>query len=107
MKKILIIGFFVILGIYVVFQGRFIIFGPEISIELPKHGSIVDTGPITVSGKVKNISYLSLNDGQIYTDNEGYFEEKLIAQDGTNIIKITAKDRFGRVREKLIEIQAR
>ena len=107
MKKILIIGFFVILGLYVVFQGRFIILGPEIIVELPKQGSPVDTGPMTVSGRVKNISYLSLNDGQIYTDNEGYFEEKLIALEGTNIIKITAKDRFGRVREELVEVQAR
>ncbi len=107
MKKVLIISFFVILGIYAVFQGRFIIFGPEISIELPKQGSMVEAGPITVSGRVNNISYLSLNDGQVYTDNEGYFEQKLIAQEGTNIIKVTAKDRFGRVRERLIEIQAR
>ena len=96
-----------ILGLYVVFQGRFIIFGPEISVELPKQGSYVDIGPITVSGRVKNISHLYLNDGQIYTNNEGYFEEKLIAEVGTNIIEITAKDRFGRVREKLVVVQAR
>lgn len=105
-KPILIVFFAFILG-YSLFQGRYIILGPELEIAFPKNGQVMEAGPMVVSGRVENISYLSLNDGQIYTNKEGYFEEKLIAQRGTNIIKITAKDRFGRVTEKLVEIVAR
>jgi hypothetical protein len=88
------------------FQARFLILGPRISIDTPKPESTVDAGVLVTSGVARNITHLSLNDRQIYTDTEGRFEEKLIAQKGINIIKLKALDRFGRESERFVRVVA-
>lgn len=107
MKKYSYIAFFVLLGAYALFQGRYIILGPRVVIESPVNDSLVDQGVIKVSGIGKNVSYLAIDDQRIYTDATGHFEEKLIVNPGINIIKLTLEDRFGRRREELIRVVAR
>lgn len=106
MRKPLLILASLLLVAYVVFQGRYFIFGPNISVESPINGSLVKAGVIEVYGKALNITHLTLDDRQIYTDKDGHFREKLIAQRGRNIIEVSAKDRFGREREILVEVFA-
>lgn len=106
MKRLLTISFFVLIAAYALFQARYLILGPRISIDMPKNESMVDAGVLMVKGTAKNITHLSLNDRQIYTDTEGHFEEKLIAQKGINIMKLRALDRFGRVSEEFVRVVA-
>jgi hypothetical protein len=98
--------FFVLLVAYALFQGRYLILGPRVVVESPINNNLIDAGVMIVSGQTKNVSSLTLDDRQIYTDVEGRFEEKLIAHPGINIIKLSLRDRFGREREELVRVVA-
>lgn len=107
MRKYLIRAFFLLLVVYVLFQARNIILGPRIAILSPEAESTVPVGVMVVSGTAQNISFLALDDRQIYTDTAGRWSEKLIAAPGINIIKLTARDRFGREAERRVRILAK
>lgn len=94
----------VLLVAYVFFQARHLILGPVIHVERPEDNSVVDPGVVIVSGTVENVASLALNDRLIYTDTAGHWQEKLIVSPGLNIIKLNAKDRFGRSTEKRIRV---
>lgn len=99
--------FFVLLFFLIVygfFQARNLLTGPQIEIENPLDGSVLTVPEIEIRGQARNIAFINLNDGQIFVDDGGYFNEKLIAQPGYNIIKLSAEDRFGRSIEKFIQI---
>ncbi len=105
-KKVAITVFFLVILAYALFQGRYVILGPRVVINFPKEEALVDIGTLLISGVATNITHLSLNDRQIYTDKEGHFEEKLMAQEGINIIKLRALDRFGREKVTLLRVIA-
>lgn len=107
MRRYITVAFLLLIAAYAIFQGRFIIFGPEISIDSPKDEATLDAGPLVVSGTAKNVSFLSLDDRPIYTDESSHWEEKLIVLPGLNIIKLDSRDRFGREREKTIRVLAK
>ncbi len=84
-----------IFSAYVVFQARFLILGPQIS--------LTDTPPlrqnerqIFITGSASNISRLWLNDRAIFTDAGGNFREALILENGYTVATIRAQDRYGR-----------
>lgn len=91
-------------AIYVIFQARFLIFGPQLSINSPKDGEVVYSEVVTIVGRAKNVSWLSLNDRQIFTDEKGVFSEKLIVSPGLSIMTLSAKDRFERETRKTVRI---
>lgn len=103
-KQIALIAIVVILILYIIFQARFIILGPNIKINSLYDGQIVGTSTITVSGHADNIAYISLDDRPIFIDEKGDFSEKLIAQPGLGILVMRARDRFGRTTEKTLRI---
>jgi hypothetical protein len=100
----IVIFFFLLLIAYSLFQARFIILGPHISVSSPLDGERVSSPIITIRGNTKNIAYISLNDRPIFINEKGNFEEKLIATPGVDIITIRARDRFGRSTEKQISV---
>lgn len=75
-----------------------------VSITAPLNGSSVNSSFIEIEGKALNISYITLNDRQIFTNEEGIFKEKLLLSYGYNVITISAKDRFGRNTKEILEI---
>lgn len=89
---------------YSLFQARNLIRGPIIEIINPQNGSSLAKSLITIEGVARNISYISLNDRQIFIDEEGRFEEQLLLSYGYNIMTIKAKDKFGRNAEKTLEL---
>lgn len=104
MKKRLTLGFLGFILIYALFQGRSLILGPRISLDIPEDNTSLPQGVYTAKGVAKNATVVSINDHRIYTDPKGNFESKLIAHEGVNIIKLAAIDRFGRERVKLLRI---
>lgn len=76
--------------------------GPEIIISTPNDGVVVRDNLVTVSGQALRIAKIYLNDKQIFTNNEGYFEELIASPEGYNAFKLTANDIFGRQTEKII-----
>ncbi len=103
-KQYLFISLFVLIGLYALFQARFIILGPSLSVYTPINGATLASPVVMVSGKATNIVFISLNDRPIFVDKEGNWSEKLIAPTGLSIMTVRARDRFGRSTEKQIGI---
>jgi hypothetical protein len=96
----------IILGIagYALYQAKNLILGPQLIVESPLDGSTVGQAAVVIKGIAKNIAYISLNDRQIYVDKDGVFNEELLLAPGYNIWKVEAKDKFGRIVSKKIEL---
>lgn len=83
---------------YALFQARYLIIGPEITLTTePKIRQ--NELKVTLEGTAYNISRLWLNDRQIYTNEQGVFEEALILENGYTVATIRAEDRYGRTTE--------
>lgn len=84
-----------LLLVYAVFQARFLIIGPQITLvnEADIHQN---ERRVYVEGIAYNISRLWLNDRQIYTDAEGNFKEALVLENGYTVSALRAEDRYGR-----------
>lgn len=103
--KFIIIGIFAIaiLG-YSLFQARNIILGPVVKIQKPQNGASLNYSLVNIKGITKNISRISMNDRQIFTNGQGEFSEELLLSYGYNIITLKAEDRFGRETKKTLEL---
>jgi len=87
------------LGGYIIFQARFMILGPQLTL-IEEPGRMQNQRIITLQGSVQNITKITLNGRQIFTDERGYFTEALVLENGYTVTTIAAVDRYGReVRE--------
>jgi hypothetical protein len=84
-----------LIGVYVGFQARFLITGPQIvlAFEPPTHQN---ERVVTLEGQAFNITHLWLNDRPIFTDEKGNFKEALVLENGYTITTLRAKDRYSR-----------
>ena len=96
--------FFLILAGYSLFQARFLIFGPKIEIVAPRDGETSLNELVVMNGYAKNAAWITLNGKQIFTDEKGFWSEKLLINKGLSIMTIQARDRFGRETEKQVRI---
>lgn len=103
-KKWIVFSFLIFFIIYGLFESYNLILGPKINILEPKNGANFLEPIITIKGNAKNISFISINDRQIYVDKSGYFEDKILLLPGYNIISVKAKDRFGKNIEKRLQL---
>ncbi len=103
-KTIVTIIFFILFLLYGAFETAKLVLGPSLKIDTPKDLSTVDDPFVTVSGKVKRASYITINDRQIFADVSGYFEDKLLLLPGYNIIQLEVKDRFEKTVTKNLKI---
>jgi len=89
---------------YVLFQSKNLLEGPIISITKPSNGETLTYHVVSVEGTAKNISFIYMNDRQIFVDTLGNFRETIIAPLGYSIIKLSAKDKFGRKTERYLHV---
>lgn len=94
-KYLLVIVFVGCLFVYIAFQARFLIVGPEITLT-NEPDSVQNSPTVTLAGNARNIAKITLNGRQIFTDQSGYFSEALVLENGYTIATITATDRYGR-----------
>jgi len=80
---------------YGIFQARFFLAGPIISLDSPTVTLQADR-TVTISGTAKNITEIRLNGKEINTDAAGSFVESLVLPTGYTIMTLRAKDRYGR-----------
>ena len=99
-----IIFFVAILLGYGAIEARNLAMGPVISITEPFDGYVATTSLVTIIGNAKNVSFITLDGGQIFTDENGNFSEDRILSSGYNVITIVAKDKFGKETEKTLHI---
>jgi hypothetical protein len=104
LKEMAVIAFFLLIAVYALFQARFLILGPRITIDRPANGMLVTENVIIVEGRAQNIAYISMNGRPIFIDSKGNWSEKYVVSIGLNIITIKAKDRFGRETEKELRV---
>jgi len=93
-----------ILALYVVFQARFIILGPQISIDYPRDAQEVTDPLLIMRGTAHNVARIELNWRQIFADREGTWSEKLLLSPGVSIMTVNARDRFGRETEEQVRV---
>ena len=95
---------FILLSLYSLYQARFLILGPQVWIESHTDGQVVESSIIMLAGRAQNVAWISLNDHQIFTDEKGGWNEKLIVSSGTSIMTLKARDRFGRETSKSVRV---
>lgn len=95
LKALFIFLFLCLIVVYVLFQARFLITGPEITLK-SEPSTQQNERIIILEGSARNITHLWLNDRQIYTDEQGNFREELVLENGYTITTLRAKDRYGR-----------
>ena len=78
--------------------------GPTIDVVSPQNGLTATSSLLTIEARAKYIAFITLNDRQIYIDEDGRLFEQLLLQSGYNIISIKATDRFGRKTERRLEV---
>ncbi len=104
-KRFVIILSVVMLVSYGLFNARNLLIGPTIEIFSPtKYTVETDNNVLTISGKTKNIAFISLNEKPISIDTEGVFQEKLLLSPGSNTIEIKGKDRFKQETKEIVKI---
>lgn len=84
------------IGMYGLFQGYDLLRGPILEIASPVHKQAFSEPLVDISGSAQNISFIYLNDNQIFVDSSGAFSEKLLLLPGYNIITVRATDKFNR-----------
>lgn len=94
----------VLFTLYCLFQARFLILGPQVSIASHEDGAVVESTMVTLDGSARNAAWLSLNGRQIFTDTEGAWSEKLLLSEGLSIMTLLVRDRFGRERMEQISL---
>lgn len=98
----------VILGIlfalYCLFQARFIILGPQVTVTSHEDGVALHEPAVTLSGTARNAAWISLNDRQIFSDEKGHWSEKLILSHGLSIMTLRVRDRFGREKVESVRL---
>lgn len=81
---------------YGVWQGRFLIVGPEITIATPP-AQVQNDRTVILTGVAQNATKLYLNGRPIVTDQSGVFTEAVVLENGHTIVGLDANDRYGRV----------
>lgn len=82
---------------------RDLIRGPELTV-YPIDTSTLASPLIKLEGQVQRVAHLQLNDGKIFADADGHFQEEILLYPGYNKIKIEATDRFGRTVDQYLEL---
>ena len=90
---------------YAYFESRKYISGPEIIVDRPKNYETIRNKLVNVEGGTKNVSNLIINDKITSIDEKGVFKEKILMQNGHNIILIKGSDKFGKTKEVFIEVK--
>lgn len=94
----------VLIGIYSYTKSNDFLKGPTISIEHPEDGVTLSESYVLIQGVASNIATISMNDRQIFVDEDGAFREGLLLAPGYNIITIKANDRFDRTAAETLEL---
>lgn len=100
----LIIIFSAIVIIYALYQARYLLRGPIITITKPTDGQTVSDPFVTILGSVKNAAYIYVNDLQSFIDADDNLVQNALLSPGYNMVTVKARDRFGRERTLILRL---
>lgn len=100
------IGVFLLLGGFLLYQYRSAFFDPSLTVSSPKEGSITSL-QVTVQGKTEPSATVMVNTVPVAVDDEGTFTKRVTLFPGKETIEVRSKNRFGResVVERRIEVK--
>jgi hypothetical protein len=104
-RNILIISIAILLAMYIVFQIRWLIGGPPITIIEPVHGSVTSKPIITVIGKSPRAINATVNGVKTPIDTAGFFALNVVVPIGISNITVTTENRYKKISTKTIMIQ--
>lgn len=101
------IFFFILVG-YILFQYKYAIINPPLTIESPKENQIITKTDISVSGQTDENVTLYINNVAVPVDQNGDFKKTVSVFPGKQKITIKAVSRFGRetIIQRHIEVYA-
>lgn len=80
------------------------LYGPIIKIKSPISGQIINTETFFVEGNVKNVKNIAINGRDITINEDGDFKEEIIAKAPYTLVVIDAIDKYGKMKERILEI---
>lgn len=102
---VLIIG--LIIGIYIFFQYSSFFFPPELVIQGPKNGQIIEGNIVEISGKTDPYAAVTVNNNDVYVSIDGKFKKAEYMFSGDNKITVVAKNRYGKETSKTITVKVK
>ena len=78
--------------------------GPSLTIMTPQNYALLTEPLLTVRGEARRVAKIRLNGREIFTNEEGIFEDRLLVPPGYSIMTITADDTFNRSITKTIHL---
>jgi len=102
--RILLTTLILFILIFAGFKAKDLVLGPQIIITSPQNGALLTSPLITIEGKALRIAFITLNDRQIFVNEQGTIREQLLLQNGYTILSLKATDRFNRKVEKRLEL---
>jgi len=78
--------------------------GPILTIRYPQDYTVIQERLITLQGTATHIATLHVNGREIFTNEEGLFEDRLLLPPGYSIMTVSAQDQFGRSITKTIHL---
>jgi len=91
-----------ILG-YIIVSAEKISRPPEIEIIAPKE-EVTGVQEISIEGKTSNTAVVEINGQLVTVDDQGYFKQKTILNEGVNLFEVSAKSRMGKEASKQVRI---
>lgn len=99
----LIIGVFIFLG-YILFQYRYAVINPPLTIISPKDLSKTSSSQITVYGKTDSNAIIYVNSDAVSVDGSGNFQKVINVFPGKTVITVKAINKFQKQTIKKIEV---
>lgn len=93
---VIFILFLIAVGWYFWKELCFLIKPPELEVSQPPTDITVNQENFEIIGRTNSVAYLTVNGEEVYIDKEGNFKKEISLVSGLNIIKIEAKNRFGK-----------
>jgi len=88
--------FLIVVGWYFWKEICFLIKPPALEVSQPPTDITVNQENFEIIGKTSPVAYLTVNNQEVYIDKGGNFKKEISLVNGLNIIKIEARNRFGK-----------
>lgn len=109
-KRLGLVGGIIVIALifgYFWHQISYLINPPSIKITQPVSDFTTQEKSIEISGQTGPDVYLTVNGKEVYVDKEGNFSSVVSLESGLNVLKIEARDRFGKVNAVVRKIYAK
>lgn len=103
-KKWFFISLAIIIVIYFSSRTFNFISGPRIKIFYPLPGQIIKEDTCTIKGNIQNAKTIKINGKEVNIDQKGNFNEEIIVKSPYTLIVINAIDKYGKQKEKILQI---